>query len=49
MAWREWHHFIRKVLMLADYTVVNMVERVTIFKHMVSCITFTPCKEKLLC
>lgn len=46
-AWGERHHFIRKVLMLADYTVVNVVERVTISKHMVSCIIFIPCKEKL--
>jgi len=34
--------------MLADYTLVNMVERVTVFKHMVGCIVFTARKEKLL-
>lgn len=34
--------------MPADYTVVDTVERVGIFKHMVSCIIFSPRKEKLL-
>lgn len=48
MTWGVGYHFFRKALMLADYVVAKTVERVTVFKHMVHCIIFISCKEKLL-
>lgn len=33
---------------LADFTVVTVLERVTVLEHMVTCIVFIPRKEKLL-